>query len=164
MLITAFLWCANKCAKLYHTDCRISLFNTHNLPQNLWGVQHRNCQVCLTTPFLGLIRQHGNCYFRSSCPLHCACVNVHDSDHNNFGGTNKIRRVEPVHCWARHFVRLELLTRNYVAAGPTTDAKIHICHFDDENERCSVSRRLRHFKNLPVITVKSITTSTTKGI
>jgi hypothetical protein len=59
---------------------------------------------------------------------------------------------------------LELLTSNYAAAGPTTDAKIHICHFDDENERCSVSRRLRHFRNLSVITVKSITTSTNKGI
>jgi hypothetical protein len=57
-----------------------------------------------------------------------------------------------------------LLTDSFAAAGPTTDAKIHICHFDDENERCSVSRRLRHFRNLAVITVKSITTSTTKGI
>ena len=37
-------------------------------------------------------------------------------------------------------------------------------HFDDENERCMVSRRLRHFRHLSVITVKSITTSTTKGI
>ena len=35
---------------------------------------------------------------------------------------------------------------------------------DDENERCSVSRQLRHFRNLVVITVKSITTSTTKDI
>jgi hypothetical protein len=30
-----------------------------------------------------------------------------------------------------------LLTSNYAAADPTTDAKTHICHFDDENERCS---------------------------
>ena len=39
MLITALLWCANKCASPYHTECRNSLFNTHNLPQNLYGVQ-----------------------------------------------------------------------------------------------------------------------------
>jgi putative transposase len=52
----------------------------------------------------------------------------------------------------------------YVAADPTTYVKIHICHFDDEKGRCSVSRRLRHFRNLSVITVKSITTSTMKDI
>jgi len=62
------------------------------------------------------------------------------------------------------FVRLDLLTSNYAEAGPTTDAKIHIYHFDDENERCSVSRRLRHFRNLSVIIVKSITTLITKDI
>jgi len=33
ILIMWLLWCANKCAKLYYTECRNSLFNTHNLPQ-----------------------------------------------------------------------------------------------------------------------------------
>ena len=46
------------------------------------------------------------------------------------------------------FVKLALRIDSFVEAGPTTDAKIRTCHFDDENERCSVSRRLRHFRNL----------------
>jgi hypothetical protein len=75
-----------------------------------------------------------------------------------------LSRLTSCHPTARLFVRLKLLTDSFAAADPTTDAKIHICHFDDENERCSVSRRLRHFGNLSVITFKSITTSTTKGI
>ena len=62
------------------------------------------------------------------------------------------------------FVKLALRIDSFVEAGPTTDAKIHICHFDDENERCSVSRRLRHFRNLSVITPRYTTTSIMKDI
>ena len=76
----------------------------------------------------------------------------------------RLSRLTSCHPTALLFMRLELLTDSFAAVDSTTDAKIHICHFDDENERCSVSRRLRHFINLSVITVKSVTTSTTKGI
>ena len=39
------------------------------------------------------------------------------------------------------FVRLELLTSNYVVADPTTDARIRTCRFDDESALCSASER-----------------------
>jgi hypothetical protein len=39
------------------------------------------------------------------------------------------------------FVRLELLTSNYVVGDPTTDARIRTCRFDDESARCSASER-----------------------
>ena len=34
-------------------------------------------------------------------------------------------------------MRLELLTSNYVEAGPTTDVKTHTYRFDGESEQCS---------------------------
>jgi len=61
-------------------------------------------------------------------------------------------------------MKLALLIDSFVAVGPTTDVKVHICHFDDENVQCSVSKQLQPSNNSSVITVKSITTSTTKGI
>ena len=48
-------------------------------------------------------------------------------------------------------MRLEILTRNYVVADPTTDAKIRTCHFDDENERCRSLKVVQWSRNLPVI-------------
>ena len=39
------------------------------------------------------------------------------------------------------FVRLELLTSNYVVADPTTDARIRTYRFDDESALCSASER-----------------------
>jgi hypothetical protein len=62
------------------------------------------------------------------------------------------------------FVKLALRIDSFVEAGPTTDVKTHTYRFDGGSEQCSVSRRLRHFRNLSVITVKSITTSTMKDI
>ena len=49
-------------------------------------------------------------------------------------------------------------------AGPTTDAKIRTCHFDDENERCRSLKVVQCFRNLPVITPKYTTTSIMKDI
>ena len=60
------------------------------------------------------------------------------------------------------FVRLALPIDNYAVVDPTTDARIHTYHFGVANERCSVSRRLRHFRNLSVITVKFITADSTR--
>ena len=68
------------------------------------------------------------------------------------------------HLTARLFVRLALLIDNYVAAGPTTDAKIRTCHFDDENERCRSLKVVQCFRNLPVITPRYTTTSIMKDI
>ena len=62
------------------------------------------------------------------------------------------------------FVRLELLTSNYVVGDPTTDARIRTYHFDDESELCSVSKRSQRSRNLSVITAKYTTTSITKDI
>ena len=62
------------------------------------------------------------------------------------------------------FVRLALLTSKYVVADPTTDARIHTCCFDGENERCSVSKQQPRSRNLSVITAKYTTTSITKDI
>ena len=53
---------------------------------------------------------------------------------------------------------------NYAEAGPTTDAKIRTCHFDDENERCRSLKVVQCFRNLPVITPRYTTTSTMKDI
>ena len=55
------------------------------------------------------------------------------------------------HPTARLFVRLKFLTSSYVAADPTTDAKIRTCHFDDENERCRSLKVVQWSRNLPVI-------------
>ena len=55
------------------------------------------------------------------------------------------------HPTAQLFVRLELLTDSFAAAGPTTDAKIHICHFDDEKGRCRSLKVVQYSRNLPVI-------------
>jgi len=44
-----------------------------------------------------------------------------------------------------------------VMAGPTTDAKIRTCHFDDENERCRSLKVVQCFRNLPVIMPKYTT-------
>ena len=41
------------------------------------------------------------------------------------------------HPMAPLFVRLELLTSNYAAAGQTIGVKIRTCHFDGESEQCS---------------------------
>ncbi|MFQ3357658.1 MAG: hypothetical protein ACI85H_001643, partial [Paracoccaceae bacterium] len=73
-------------------------------------------------------------------------------------------RLTSWHPTARLFVRLELLTDSFAAADLTTDAKIHICDFDDENERCRSLKVVQCSRNLPVLTPRYITTSTTKGI
>jgi hypothetical protein len=59
---------------------------------------------------------------------------------------------------------LELLTDSFAAADPTTDAKIHICHFDDENERCRSLKVVQCSRNLPVIMPRYTTTSIMKDI
>ena len=56
-------------------------------------------------------------------------------------------------------MRLEFLTSSYVAANPTSDAKIRTCYFDDEdedededeNERCRSLKVVQWSRNLPVI-------------
>lgn len=62
------------------------------------------------------------------------------------------------------FVRLALQTDNYAVVDQTTDARILICRSDGENEQCSASKRLQHFKNLLAITAKFITISIMKDI
>jgi|GEM_PF-1550552 hypothetical protein len=68
------------------------------------------------------------------------------------------------HPMAPLFVKLALLTSNYVGAGPTTDARIHTCRFDGESEQCSYLKLQPRSRGLSVITVKYTTTSITKGI
>ena len=58
------------------------------------------------------------------------------------------------HPMAPLFVKLALLTSNYVGAGPTTDAR----------EQCSYLKLQPRSRGLSVITVKYTTTSITKGI
>jgi len=62
------------------------------------------------------------------------------------------------------FVRLELLTDNYVEAGPTTDVKTHTYRFDGESAQCSYLKQQPRSRGLSVIRVKYTTTSITKDI
>ena len=62
------------------------------------------------------------------------------------------------------FVRLELLTDNYVEAGPTTDVKTHTYRFEGENEQCSYLKQQPRSRGLSVITVKYTITSIMKDI
>ena len=52
------------------------------------------------------------------------------------GSPRLLQRIS-YHPIALLFVRLELLTDNYVEAGPTTDVKTHTYRFDGESEQCS---------------------------
>jgi len=56
-------------------------------------------------------------------------------------GSLAIIATDKLPSYALLFVKLALLTGNFAAVDQTIDAKTHICHFDDENERCSVSKR-----------------------
>jgi len=62
------------------------------------------------------------------------------------------------------FVKLALLTSNYVGAGPTTDVKTHTYRFDGEREQCSYLKQQLRSRGLSVITVKYTTTSIMKDI
>jgi hypothetical protein len=62
------------------------------------------------------------------------------------------------------FVRLALLTSNYVGAGPTTDARIHTCRFEGESEQCSYLKQRPRSRSLSVITAKYTITSIMKDI
>jgi len=59
---------------------------------------------------------------------------------------------------------LELLTSNYVEAGPTTDVKTHIYRLDGESEQCSYLKQQPRSRGLSVITIKYTTTSIMKDI
>ena len=65
---------------------------------------------------------------------------------------------------ARLFVRLELLTSNYVGVAQTTDVKTHTYRFDGESEQCSYLKQQPRSRGLSVITVKYTTTSIMKDI
>ena len=58
---------------------------------------------------------------------------------------------------ARLFVRLELLTSNYAAAGPTIGVKIRTCHFDDKKGRCRSLKVVQCSRNLLAITPRYTT-------
>ena len=62
------------------------------------------------------------------------------------------------------FVRLELLTSNYVGVGPTTDVKTHTYRFDGESEQCNYLKQQLRSRGLSVITDKYTIISTTKDI
>jgi hypothetical protein len=62
------------------------------------------------------------------------------------------------------FEKSASLTDNFVVADPTTDVKIHICHFDDESERCNVSKRQQLSKSSSATTVKFTIILITRGI
>jgi hypothetical protein len=62
------------------------------------------------------------------------------------------------------FVRSALLTSNYAVGDPTTDARIHTYHFDDENERYSALKQSQRSKSLSVITAKYTITLIMKNI
>ena len=62
------------------------------------------------------------------------------------------------------FVKLELLTSNYVEATTTTGVKTHTYRFDGESAQCSYLKQQPRSRGLSVVTVKYTTTSITKDI
>ena len=59
-------------------------------------------------------------------------------------GSPKIITTDKLPSYGAAFREIGVADSNYVEAGPTTDVKIHTCHFDDENERCSSLKQLCH--------------------
>ena len=73
---------------------------------------------------------------------------------------------QPISChlMAPRFEKSGWLTDNFVVADPTIDVKIHTYLFDDENERCNVSKRQQLSKSSSAAIVKFTITSITKDI
>ena len=68
------------------------------------------------------------------------------------------------HPMAPLFVKLELLTSNFVEAGQITGVKTHTYRFDGGSEQCSYLKQQPCSRDLSVTTVKYTTTSIMKDI
>ena len=79
-------------------------------------------------------------------------------------GSPKIITTDKLATYGAVFLRLELLTSNYVEEGPTTDVKTRTYRFDGESEQCNYLKQQPRSRGLSVITVKYTTISIMKDI